>query len=415
MSRLETDVLVVGAGPAGLAAAIELRKLGVSRVLVVDREKQAGGIPRHCHHIGFGLRDMYRFLTGPAYAARYVRLAQAQGVTIETETTITGWDDAHHLTATQPSGLAEIEASAVVLATGCRERPRAARLVPGSRPAGVFTTGALQNFAYVHHHPIGSRAVIVGADHVGFSAVLTLKHAGVDVIAMVTELPRHQSYFAYKLVSADRYRVPIHTDIKVTGIFGKKRVEAVELTHVHDGSVQRIACDTLVFTGDWIPDHELSFAGGAEIDPQSKSPRVDLGLHTSVEGVFAAGNLIHAAETADVAALSGRVAAHSVKEYLRTGNWITREPLSIAVDAPIVWVSPHIIRPGQTAAPHSHFILRVADLLKHPTLVVKQGQRTLWQQRYREMIPNLPVHVSDHWLPQVEPAAGPICFEVVSG
>src|SRR5438309_692884 len=144
----ETDVLIVGAGPAGLAAAIELRRLGAGRVLVVDRETQAGGIPRHSNHVGFGIRDMRRFLTGPAYAARYVRLAEKYGVDIQTETTITGWQDAAHLTATSPAGLVTIQARAVVLATGCRERPRAARLIPGSRPPGIFTTGGLQNMVY---------------------------------------------------------------------------------------------------------------------------------------------------------------------------------------------------------------------------------------------------------------------------
>jgi NADPH-dependent 2,4-dienoyl-CoA reductase/sulfur reductase-like enzyme len=251
MNLFETDVLIVGAGPAGLASAIELRKRGVGRVTVVDREREPGGIPRHSDHIGFGLRDMHRFLSGPAYAARYVRLAERAGVDIEVSTTITGWQSETHLTATRPDGLAEFRASAVVLATGCRERPRSARLIPGSRPAGILTTGALQNFVYIHHHPVGKRALVVGADHVGFSAVMTLKHAGADVLGIVTEFPQHQSYFQYKLVSADRYRVPLLTNQKVTNIFGKKRVEAVELTDVRSGAIQTIACDTLVFTGGW--------------------------------------------------------------------------------------------------------------------------------------------------------------------
>ena len=407
-------MVVVGAGPSGLAAAIALRKLNVGKVLVVDREKQAGGIPRHCHHIGFGVRDLYRVLTGPAYARRYVAMAEKSGVEIVTETTITGWQGSTRLTATRPGGLAEITASAVLLATGCRERPRTARLIPGSRPSGVFTTGALQNFVYVHHLPVGRRAVIIGADHVGFSAVMTLKHAGVDVAAIVTEHARHQSFLAYKLVSADRYRVPIYADMKVTGVLGKKRVEAVELTHVKDGSVQQLACDTLVFTGDWIPDYELSFAGQVEIDSHSKSPRVNLALQTSVEGVFAAGNLVHAAETADMAALSGRAAAHSIKDYLCTGNWTTRQPLPIEFDAPILWTSPAAIHPGQMTAPNGHFTLRVAELVHRPILRVRQGDRMLWQKQYWRMIPNLPVYLSDRWVHQVQNTEEPVRLELVT-
>ena len=413
MKIIETDVVIVGAGPAGLAAAIELRKLNVGKVLVVDREQQAGGIPRHCHHIGFGIRDLHRLLTGPAYAQRYVATAKKNGVEIATETTITGWQSNTLLTATQPDGLVEIKASAVVLATGCRERPRAARMIPGTRPSGIFTTGSLQNFVYLHQLPVGKRALVVGADHVGFSAVMTLEQAGANVIAMVTDLPRHQSFFVFKLVSADRYRVPIHTDMKVTEIYGKKRVEAVKLTHTKDGSVQQIECDTIVFTGSWIPDYELSFSGGIEIDPHSKSPRINPALQTSVEGVFATGNLVHAAETADIAALSGRAAAHSVQDYLATGNWVAQESLPIEFDTPILWTSPATIHPGQNSAPNGQFTLRVAEILHRPQLSVIQGERILWQQRYRTMIPNLPVYVSDVWLALVQDSEEPVRFELV--
>jgi thioredoxin reductase len=412
MNLFETDILIVGAGPAGLAAAIELRKRGVGRVLVVEREREAGGIPRHSNHIGFGLRDMHRFLTGPAYAARYVRLAEQAGVDIEVATTITGWQSATYLTATRPDGLAEIKASAVVLATGCRERPRSARLIPGSRPAGIFTTGALQNFVYVHHHPVGKRALVIGADHVGFSAVMTLKHAGVDVLGMVTEFPRHQSYFQYKLISADRYHVPLLTHQQVTNVLGRKRVEAVELTDVRSGKTQSIECDTLVFTGGWIPDYELAFSGGLQIDPYLKGPRINLQMQTSAKGVFAAGNLIHAAETADVAALSGRQVAARVQDYLQTGQWCASSSVPIEYSAPIAWASPSTIDPGAQHAPHGHFILRVSECLNHSTLTVSQDSRVLWQKTYRTLIPNLPVYVPDVWLKQLEPGSKPVRFEI---
>ena len=410
MKTLSADVLIVGAGPSGLAAALELRSLGVGKVLVADREQQAGGIPRHSDHIGFGLGDMRRFMTGPAYAARYVRLAEQAGVEICTETTITDWQDGTHLSATNPEGRLSIEAKAVLLATGCRERSRAARLVPGSRPQGVFTTGMLQNFVYLHHQPVGKRAVIVGADHVGFSAVLTLKHAGADVLALVTDLPRHQTYFQYKFVSTDRYGVPVYTDTKLTRILGQRRVEAVELTDVRDGSIRQIECDAVVFTGDWIPDYELAFSGGLMLDAKSKSPSVNQRLQTSVEGVFAAGNLIHAAETADVAALSGRYAARSVERYLRTSEWPTTPALPIQLDDAFTWISPDEIVPGEHSVPHGHFILRVHRVLEYRKLEVRQGDRLLWRKHFDQLVPNLPVYVSDRWLSQVNVSDQPIRF-----
>ncbi len=413
MNTVETDVLIVGAGPSGLAAAIELRRLGVAHVLVVDRETQAGGIPRYSNHIGFGLRDMRRVMFGPRYAARYVQQAERAGVEIMTGVTATGWKGTTRLNTTGPNGLGEINARAVVVATGCRERPRAARLIPGSRPQGILTTGSLQQFVHLHRQPVGRRAVVIGAEHVSFSAVLTLVEGGASVAAMVTDLPHHQSYALYKLLSADRFRVPIYTNMRLSRIIGRRRVEAVELTHVGDGHVTQIACDTVVFTGDWIPDHELARLGGLAIDPGTKGPRVDLNLRTSARGVFAAGNLLHGAETADVAALSGRYVARSVGDYLERGAWPEADSVPIEYDDPILWVSPNVIGPGQVNAPHGHFILRVKRFLTRSTLEVRQGDCCLSRRPYRRMVPNLPVHASDRWLHQVDPTAGAVRFVLI--
>jgi thioredoxin reductase len=305
-----------------------------------------------------------------------------------------------------------IEAKAIVLATGCRERPRTARLIPGNRPQGIFTTGMLQNFVYIQHQPVGKRAIVVGAEHVSFSAVITLKHTGADVLALITDLPCHQSLLQYKLISTDRYRVPIYTDMKLTRIMGQSRVEAVELTHALDGSVHQIECDTVVFTGDWIPDYELAFYGGLTIDPKSKAPSVNQHLQTSRNGVFAVGNLIHAAETADVAALSGRYAARHVQDYLLTGEWTTAPSLPIEVTEPIAWVSPDRIIPGELVVPHGHFILRVTRLLDHPTLEVWQAECCLLRKPYRRLVPNLPVYLSDRWLKHIDASENPIRIEL---
>lgn len=400
-----TDVLIVGGGPAGLAAALELRKAGVARVVVVDREEQAGGIPRHAQHTGFGMRDLHRLLTGPRYAARYVALARDAGVEIRTAATVTEWLGPTRLAVTNPAGIEAIDARAVVLATGCRERPRAARLVPGTRPLGIFTTGALQQFVYLQQAPVGRRAVVVGAEHVSFSALLTLAHAGASTIAMITEHAGHQTYAPFKWLTATRRRVPILTSSRLTQILGAPRVEAVEVTDLRSGAVTRLACDTVVFTGDWIADHELARRGGLTMDPATRAPRVDLALRTSTPGVFAAGNLLHGAEAADVAALSGRHAACAVREFLATGAWPLRPPLPIRCAPPLRWVSPSAVD-SHAAPPHGHFILRIADLRAPAELVVMQGDRELWRQRYRRLVPNLPIHVSGEWVPRVD-LAGP--------
>jgi thioredoxin reductase len=365
---MRVDVLVVGGGPAGLVAATELRRLGAT-VTVAEREREAGGIPRHTEHIGYGLRDQHRIATGPRYAAGLVDRATGAGVDLRTSTTVLTLDSTAAVLAT-PSGPVEVDAAAVVLATGVRERPRSARLVPGDRPAGVLTTGALQQFAAARQR-VGRRAVVVGAEHVSFSAILTLHHVGCEVAAMVTSLPRHQTYGPLRIATATRHRVPIRTGVEVDEIIGRRRVEAVVLS---DGS--RIDCDTVVFTGDWIPDHELARRTGLEMVAASLAPAVDARFRTSHRGLFAIGNLVHPAETADVCALDGRAVAAGVREWLEGDtNW--PDPAPITVDAPIIWAA-HTAR-GIT--------LRVATFV-WGYLVLEAEGRTVWTSRSRHLVPN---------------------------
>jgi thioredoxin reductase len=405
------DVVVVGGGPAGLAAATELRRRGVDSVVVLEREAEAGGIPRHCAHPGFGLRDLRRVYSGPGYARAWVRTAQRAGVELRTGATVTGWTGERELSVTSPRGLAVVRADAVVLATGCRERPRPARLVPGSRPAGVLTTGQLQRLL----HPaatgdVGRRAVVVGAEHVSFSALLTLAGAGVEVAALVTDLPRHQTYAAFRTAAALRWRTPLLTRTRISRIVGHGRVTAVEFTHVDTGAVRTLACDTVVFTGDWIPDSELARRGGVDVDPATRGPLVDSAQTTSLPGVFAAGNLVHPAEIADVAALGGRAAAGGVCAWL-AGSAVGA-PVRIEVDAPVDWITPQLLVPG---CPPPRFALRASVVTGPGRLEVRQDGRVLASRRVRRLVPNRAVHLGTGWVGELSPTAGPAVVSFVSG
>ncbi len=413
MSR-SADVLIVGAGPSGLAAAIELRRLGIPQVSVLDREANAGGIPRHSDHLGYGLRDLHVATTGPRYAAKYVRRAERAGVEILTETSATGWAGPTTLATTSPRGVEAIEAGAVILATGCRERPRSARLVPGSRPQGILTTGALQQFVHLQHRRVGWRAVIVGAEHVSFSAALTLAHAGARVVAMVTEHEVDQTSPLLRAATAGWRRIPVRTGQRVTNILGRGRVEAVEVTDVATGALHRIACDTVVFSGDWIPDHELARLGSLEMDPDTRGPRVDEAQRTSSRGVFASGNLLHAAETADTAALCGREVANSAASFLRTGQWPETPPVPLVCEDPVAWISPSAILDPRGHVPHGHFIARVRQVLRRPELQIRQDGRVLWSRRFERLRPGIGVHIPGSVAAAVDARGGPVRISALS-
>jgi thioredoxin reductase len=398
-------VIVVGGGPAGLACALELRRRAVPGIVVLDREEQAGGIPRHCRHRGFGLRDLRRPLSGPGYARRYVELAREACVEVRTASAVTGWSADGGLEMTSPAGRELLRGDAVVLATGCRERPRSARLVPGSRPEGVLTTGLVQQLAQ-RGAPIGTRALVVGAEHVSFSAVLTLAHAGVRVVGMSTELPRHQSLPLAGAVASLRYRMPLWTRTAVAAIRGRTRVEEVELRGLETGRLRTVACDTVVFTADWIPDHELAVLGGLELDSGTLGPRIDTALRTSRPGVFAAGNVLQGAEPADVAALAGRHAAASgVTTWLQERDWGTQVHVSCL--APLAWIAPNAVT-DTAVPPRGRFLLRSAMFLERPRIDIRQEGRTLWSGRLRRLTPGRSTALPHEWITQVDPKSGPI-------
>jgi len=423
-------VVVVGAGPAGLSAAAELRRLGAGPVLVADREAEPGGVPRHSWHTGYGLRDLRRIMTGPAYARALASAARAAGAELRAGATVTGWttgpDGTHAVTLTSPAGRETVAAAAVLLATGCRERPRTARLVPGDRPAGVMTTGELQQRVYLGRERLAGRALVVGAEHVSFSAALTLAHAGADVVALVTGHERQQSYAAFRFGAAVRWRVPVWTSSAVRRIAGRGRLEGVEVADVRTGAARFVPCELVVFTGDWIPDHELARLAGLAMDPGTRGPVVGTTLATSMTGVFAAGNLVHAAETADIAALSGRHAARHIAAALHDGleggpaPGLARGPgaraaagtVPVLVEPPLRWISPNAI--GSAAPPPlGRFVLRSAGFRRGARLEVRQDGRLLARTRPARLIPERPVHLGAGWLARVDPAGGPV--RVITG
>lgn len=457
-------IAVIGAGPAGLVAATVLAAQLPGRVVVFDREATAGGIPRHCFHTGYGWRDRHRVMSGPAYARTLVAAARQAGADIQTSSMVTDWAGERAVWVTSPSGRRRVEAAAIVLATGARERPRAARWIAGDRPAGVFTTGELQQAIHLEHQAVGRRAVVVGSALVAWSAVLTLRGAGVKTVAMVTPGSRPEAYAALAYPGSLVLATPLVRQARVVRVIGRGRVSGVEVEHVASGRREVIACDTVVFTGDWIPDNELVRQAGIDLDPASLGPRVDAGLATDHPAVFAAGNLIHPVDTADVAALDGAHVAQSVLAYLSQTPGVRASVVPVPVDRAAVdqvpvdmaavdrasvepapddmaagsggpadlvepaetsgnpdqacrivadesfgWVTPSLWRPDGRVAPRGHLLAWPRRYVPRPTVVATQAGQVIG--RARVPWPAAPGRVfRAPWalLAQADPANGPI-------
>ena len=373
-------VAIIGGGPAGLTAAAELAPRIGGEVRVIEREADTGGIPRHSDHPGYGLRDLRRFISGPAYARRLTAMARDAGAVLQTSAMVTGWAGDRTMQITSPTGRCQLRAVAVVLATGARERPRPARLIPGDRPDGIYTTGQLQNLVHLHRAQPGRRAVIIGAELVSYSAVLTLREAGCDTVLMTSTYPAAESYAAFRAAGRLALHVPVATRTRITRINGQNRVESVEVENLDSGDRRTVRCDTVITTGDWIPDHELARAAGLDIDPATRGPRVDTALRTSTPGVFAAGNLLHPVDTADIAALDGRHVAVQVRRWLHTrqspGSGVT-----LAADPPLRWIAPQTLRPGDPAPARHRFLAWSDAYVPVPHVQVSHDGRVLASRR----------------------------------
>jgi hypothetical protein len=274
-----------------------------------------------------------------------------------------------------------------------------------------MTTSTLQQLVHLRGQKVGTRAVIVGAEHVSFSAVATLAHAGAAVAGLVTDLPKHQSLGAFRAGAAVRYRAPVWSRTAVTEIHGTDRVESVELTELDSGRTRSVDCDLVVFTADWIPDHELAVMAGCELDPGSLGPLVDQALRTTRPGVFAAGNVLHPAETADICALDGRHVAPSVAAYLRGGReWPHRVRL-VARD-PLAWIAPNLLLAAGHDPPRGRFLLRSREFKRRARVRVRQDGRQLWRGRVGRLVPGRSAHIPAKWARAVDPSGGPVIVDL---
>ncbi len=371
---LQADVLIVGGGPAGLAAAVACRRSGVERVTVIEREAQAGGVPRHCGHPPFGLREFGRILSGPAYAHRLRAAAADAGVRICTDHHVVALEPGGVLRMTTPGGLVEAAAARVLLATGAREASRAARLVSGQRPLGVMNTGALQAHLYLHGLMPFQAPVIVGTELVALSAIWSCAKAGIRPAAMLEAGSRPTAWRWLASFPALK-GVPLHYGTRIVDIHGQARVTHVT---VEDAAGQRrdIACDGVLFTGRFLPEASLVRASHLRLDSRSGGPMVDQHGRTSDPCYFAAGNLLRAVETAGWSFREGRAIGERMARSL---GGDPGPALDIEVGPGLKYVVPSMLRldePGGMAS----LQLRVPQAIRGE-LVLKFDGKPVWRRR----------------------------------
>ncbi len=326
MNSIKKEAVIIGGGPAGLAAAVELYKKGVQDIIIVEREKTLGGILRQCIHDGFGLTRFKEVLSGPEYAQRFINEVERLNIPYVTDTTVLSVTPDRKVTAVSRGGMVTWEAKAVVLAMGCRERTRGALGIPGERPAGVFTAGVAQAYINLYNTMVGKEVVILGSGDIGMIMARRLTLEGANVKGVFEILPYPSGLPRNIEQCLNDYNIPLYLSHTITGIHGRSRLTGVTVSKVDEclkpipGTEREYSCDTLILSVGLIPENELSLGAGVELDSRTKGAVVDEHYQAGVPGVFAAGNVLHVHDLVDFVSLEAENLAAAVAGYVRDGS-----------------------------------------------------------------------------------------------
>ena len=348
------DLVIIGGGPAGLAAAASAKDNGIDSILILERDKELGGILNQCIHNGFGLHTFKEELTGPEYASRFIDMVMERGISYKLNTMVMDISPEKKITAmNREDGMFDIQAKAVILAMGCRERSRGALNIPGYRPAGIYSAGTAQRLVNMEGYMPGKEVVILGSGDIGLIMArrMTLEGAKVKVVA---ELMPYSGGLKRNIVQClNDFDIPLKLSHTVVDIEGKQRVKAVTIAEVGPdrkpipGTEERYTCDTLLLSCGLIPENELSRGAGITLSPVTSGPVVNDSLETNIEGIFACGNVLHVHDPVDYVSQEAATAGKNAASYIKNGKAAAAKTVEILPVDGVRYTVPKYVRPTE--------------------------------------------------------------------
>ena len=390
----EYELVIIGGGPAGLAAAVAAHNAGIKDILILERDNELGGILNQCIHNGFGLHTFKEELTGPEYAGRFIEQVKELGIPYKLNTMVMDLSADKVVTAmNKEDGLFQLKPKAVILAMGCRERPRGALSIPGYRPAGIYTAGTAQRLVNMEGYLPGRKCVILGSGDIGLIMArrMTLEGAEVKVVA---ELMPYSGGLKRNIVQClDDFGIPLKLSHTVVDIKGKERVEGITLAKVDNGkpipgTEEFYECDTLLLSCGLIPENELSQAAGVSINPITNGPAVNESLETNIPGVFAAGNVLHVHDLVDFVSEEAAAAGRNAAAFIQEAKQVEGKSLPIKGIDGVRYTVPVAIRPAALDAEGTVTIrFRVGNVYTNKRVVVYAGEKQIFSRKRNVLAP----------------------------